>query len=287
MAVHINSKLATHFGQMVKKERLAKGWTLRDVADRTGIDYSHLSRIERGVRPPTEAVASALDEHAFPGRATSFLEFYLASLNWMPPGFRDWAEHEDKSRTLRAWSPSFLHGLLQTADYARAQLATASDASEEVTAVRLASRMKRQQRVLCRPEPPLCWFVVDELSLYREVGGPEVMAAQLSHLVRVAALPHVTVQVLPAAAHPAGASGFMITDDGAYAEHVFGGFTYTEGEMVTEGLKLFTTISAESYRASESLKLTERLGERWATGVSPLTATPTAETASRRPAARK
>ena len=35
------------------------------------------------------------------------------------------------------------------------------------------------------------------------------------------------VLVLPAIAHPANASGFVIADDSAWCEHVAGGFVYT------------------------------------------------------------
>ena len=39
--------------------------------------------------------------------------------------------------------------------------------------------------------------VVDESVLFREVGGPDVMAAQMRHLGELAELPHVVVRVLP------------------------------------------------------------------------------------------
>jgi ribosome-binding protein aMBF1 (putative translation factor) len=67
MAVHGDGNPSTHFGRQVKKERLARGLSLRELSARSGIDYSHLSRIEGGKRPPTEAVADALDA-AFPER---------------------------------------------------------------------------------------------------------------------------------------------------------------------------------------------------------------------------
>jgi len=39
------------FGDIVRTGRLQKGLSLRDLADRTGIDYSRLSRMETGTRP--------------------------------------------------------------------------------------------------------------------------------------------------------------------------------------------------------------------------------------------
>lgn len=153
--------------------------------------------------------------------------------------------------------------------------------SDEVVAARLASRMARQQRALFRPEPPSVWFVVDEMALYRRVGSPEVMAAQMSHLADVAALPNVTLTVMPAVIHPANESGFVIADNAAYAEHVAGGYVFTEQETVTSLATRFDTLRAETYRASESLALIERMTGIWTTGVRAATAAATAGSASK------
>jgi Domain of unknown function (DUF5753) len=39
--------------------------------------------------------------------------------------------------------------------------------------------------------------IVDHVALYRGAGSPEIMAAQMRHLLEVASLPNVTMQVLP------------------------------------------------------------------------------------------
>jgi transcriptional regulator with XRE-family HTH domain len=65
---------ATHFGRQLKKERLARGWSLPELSKRTGLDAGHLSRIENGKRPPTEHVAAACDE-VFPERRGWFTEY--------------------------------------------------------------------------------------------------------------------------------------------------------------------------------------------------------------------
>jgi hypothetical protein len=141
--------------------------------------------------------------------------------------------------------------------------------------------MERQRRVLLRDDdPPAAWFVVDEMALYRKVGSAEVMAAQMRQLAAVAAMAKVTVQVLPAVAHPANASGFVIADDSAaYAEHVAGGYVFTDEQTVSAIMVRFDSLRAESYRASESLRMINRAGELWTTGASPLTPTGTADSA--------
>ena len=277
MAANISGNPATHFGRQMKKEREARRWTLRDLAARTGITFTHLSRIENGHRPPTEAIAKACDL-VFPERQGWFTEYYEESKSWTPPGFRDWSEHEDNAAVLLAWSPGVLHGLVQTEAYARALLETALGATAEMVGSRLASRMERQKRVLYREDPPRASFIVDQLALYREVGSTRVMAEQMGRLSAVAAMPNVTVQVLPAVAHPATQSGFMVADSAAYAEHVVGGFTYTSEDTVTRLERLFDTIRGECYRVSESAAMIVEVGEIW-TGESRATAEPTAGTA--------
>jgi uncharacterized protein DUF5753/helix-turn-helix protein len=261
----------------MKKERLARGWTLRELAAKTGVNFSHLGRIENGHRPPTETVALACDK-VFPERKGWFAEYYAESRTWMPPGFRDWPEYENKATRLSEWSPGIITGLLQTADYARGLLETASGVTAEVVTARLASRMARQRRVLFRDEPPTALYIIDHAALYRLVGSADAMAGQMAHLADVASLPNVTLQILPAVAHPATQSGFMVADDAAYTEHVLGGLVFTEPETVTSLGRLFDTLRAESYRASESAAIIRRAGALW-TGESRATAEPMAETA--------
>jgi transcriptional regulator with XRE-family HTH domain len=280
MTANSSRTAATYFGRQMRKERLAHGWTLRELSDRTGIDFTTLSRIENGKRPPNEKTAKACDA-VFPERKGWFLDYYDESKSWVPAGFRSWAEYEDKATVLRAWSPEVLHGLLQTEDYARAQLKTLPDATDEMINARLSARMARQQRVLMRENPPLTFFVVDELSLLREAESPQVMAVQMRKLIDVARLPHVTMQVFPAVIHPVSSSELIVTDNAAYVEHLVGGLVYTDDDAVAPLLRLFTMLQAESYRASESLRMFERMAEVW-TGGSPAIPTRKAGPASKR-----
>jgi hypothetical protein len=246
----------------MKRDRTAHGWSLREFGARAKFNVGTLSQTETGKRPMTEKLAGKCDE-LFPERRGWYMAYYEESKSWIPAGFRSWPEYEDKAANLRAWSPGILHGLLQTSDYARAVLETLTGTTSEITATRLAARMQRQQRVLYRDNPPMAWFVVDELSLYRWVGGPDVMIGQMRHLADVAKLPHVTVQILPAMAHPANASELIVTGDAAYIEHLAGGLVYTDEQTVTTMERLFTTILSESYRASDSLAMIGRMEETW------------------------
>jgi len=271
---------AGHFGRQMRKERQAHGWSLPEFAGRVGFDAGHLSRIENAKRPPSEALAKACDQ-VFPERRGWFLDWYEESREWaeVPAGFRSWSELEDKATSIRAWVPGIVHGLVQAEGYAQSLLSTSPGASAAAITARLNARMDRQRRILMQDSPPLTWFVVDEVALYRQVGSTQAMAEQMRQLAAVGAMPNVTLQVLPTVAHAANASGFIVADDSvAYAEHVAGGYVFSDGETVSTLLRLFDSLRCECLKASESAALIERLGRQWASGVSPRTQTPTAGT---------
>jgi hypothetical protein len=212
----------------------------------------------------------------FPERRGWFTEYAEESRAWTPPGFRSWGEYETKATILHAWSPGIVHGLLQTGDYARSLMSVEPAVTDEIISVRLASRADRQRRVLLRDDPPAAWFVVDEIALYRLVGSTQIMAEQLGHLMDVAAMPSVTVTVMPAVTHPANASEFMLTDDAAYTEHMTGGYVFTEVETVSALATRFAMLQGECFRVSESLGLIKELREIWMAGENPLTRAATA-----------
>ncbi|MFI9808431.1 helix-turn-helix domain-containing protein [Streptomyces sp. NPDC052301] len=127
----------------------------------------------------------------------------------MPDWFAAYLSLEQAASQIRAYENQFVHGLLQTEDYARALLdAIDPHASADATERRVALRLRRQE-LLAREGPPRLWVMMDETVLRRPVGGPEVMRAQIDRLVELNRLPHVTVQIMPYAngPHPAMRAG--------------------------------------------------------------------------------
>lgn len=277
MVVRRTTAVADYFGAQVRKRRIQAKLNILALARITGIDDAHLGRIERGLRNPTPDIARRLDE-AFD--TTDFSELYEASLSWIPAAFRRWSEYEDRATRLLVWEPGVISGLLQTADYARALLGTESGISDEIITKRLTARLDRQKRIVYRDDPPHIWFVVDLLALYREVGSPAVMAAQLRQLIKVGELPHVTMTVMPAVAHNSNESGFIIGDGAAYAESAASHGVHVD-ETVPALLSRFGSLQGESYRVAESAAIIGQLEEIWASGVNPLTVAARAATASK------
>jgi hypothetical protein len=252
MASNNGLGVATHFGRQVRKARTARGWTLRELSRRSGLDAGTISRIENGTRAPTLAVAQALDS-VLPERDGWFTDWVRESSEWseVPAGFRSWADYEEATRTLRVWTPSVIHGLLQTPDYATVLVSLFPGVTPEQARDRAAERIERQKRVLQRQPPPDAVMLVDELALSRMVGGPAVMAAQLDHVLEVASRPAVTVQVAPAVALPTH-YGLVLADGAGYCEHGAGGYVYTDPVVVGSLTARFEALRAECYRASES-----------------------------------
>jgi transcriptional regulator with XRE-family HTH domain len=256
-----------YFGRQVRRARQAAGWTLAEFGQRIGYDSGQISRIENGKRAPTELFAQMCDR-VFPERDGWFGEFYTESHTWIatPPWFRSWVEHEQSATSLRIWQPGVLSGLLQTEDYARSILGVNPGVTDDQVNARLAARLARQ-KTMTRDDPPAVWFLVDEAALRRNVGPPELMAAQLAYLAGVARLPSVAIQVVPNIAHAGLLGGFALTERAAYVETAVAGQVFEDPEIIAGLLTRFDTLRNEALRASESLVFLEMTCEEWkATG---------------------
>ncbi|MDX2853817.1 helix-turn-helix domain-containing protein [Actinacidiphila glaucinigra] len=196
-------------GSELRRLRDTAGLTSGEAAQRLGWHQSKVSRIETGrsgVRP--EDVTALLDVY---GVRDQRLREMLAALagegdrrGWwhefreeLPSAYRDFISLETDACRARTLETTVVPGLLQTPDYARELTRSVlPQLGPRQIATLVQVRMARQ--AVLRAEPPLeLWAVLDEAVLRRSVGGPGVMAAQLSHLVDLGSLPHVHLQVLP------------------------------------------------------------------------------------------
>lgn len=106
-----------------------------------------------------------------------------------------------------------VNGLVQTEDYARALLMDGpAEISAEQVQRRVTLRMERQKLITHDDDPLRVWMVLDEAALRREVGGAAVLRGQLRHLLELAKLARVTVQVIPFSkgAHAAVTGAFTV-----------------------------------------------------------------------------
>ncbi|TXS39526.1 helix-turn-helix domain-containing protein [Streptomyces sp. OR43] len=111
--------------------------------------------------------------------------------------YRDYIALEAMAGSIRTFQAQLVPGLLQTPEYIRAVTVASrqwetADEIDKFVQVRLA----RQER-LAGEQPLHVWAVLSEAVLLQQVGGAEVMKAQLEHLLASSENPNVTVQVLP------------------------------------------------------------------------------------------
>jgi len=170
---------------------------------------------------------------------------------------------EAEASLLRSYNVLVLHGLLQTEDYARVVLKSLLLISPGEVDRGVRVRRLRQKRLSQEDGVPLTLRVVlDEAVLRRHIGGPEVMRRQLQHLVDVAQLPNVELQVLPyaAGAHPASASAFTILQFPRSSEPEITSVELLDGHLFIEGERdvyrytlVFDGLSTKALNPDESL----------------------------------
>jgi DNA-binding XRE family transcriptional regulator len=113
------------------------------------------------------------------------------------PLFRVYIGLEEAAQTVRQYESELVHGLLQTRAYAfeiNNVLIGHWSAKEIEQKVNL--RMERQS-LLSRPRAPHLIAVLHEGALRTLVGGPEVMAEQLEHLLAVSQQANISLRVIP------------------------------------------------------------------------------------------
>jgi hypothetical protein len=127
----------------------------------------------------------------------------------MPDWFAAYLSLERAALQIRAYEPQFVHGLLQTPEYARALLTAGNPYAPDGATERMVALRMQRQELLHRQNPPRLWVVMDETVLRWPVGGAEVMRAQIDHLIAVNTLPQVTLQIMPFSngPHPAMRAG--------------------------------------------------------------------------------
>lgn len=146
-------------------------------------------------------------------RESSIAGWWHSYSDVLPGWFQTYVGLEGAASHINTYEVQFVHGLLQTEEYAHAVVTAghrAHIADEEVER-RVALRLERQKLLLGEHAPRfLC--ILDEAALRRPFGSHSIMDAQLRHLAEVSELPNVTVQIVPfeLGGHPAESGAFTL-----------------------------------------------------------------------------
>jgi Domain of unknown function (DUF5753)/Helix-turn-helix domain len=260
-------------GIQLHRFREAAGVTPDQAAYEIRASRSKISRMENGlVRFKERDVTDLLTLYGISDEQTrSSLVTLTRQANtpgwWSKYGdiMADWFEAylglETAASVIRTFELQFVHGLFQTAAYARAVtlLGNRSASAEEIDR-RVGLRLKRQD-LLTGPRPPQVWAVIDEGALRRPVGGRAVMQGQLNRLIEVAGLRQVTIQVVPFSrgGHAAAGGSFTVLRFGAddvpdvvYIEQLTSALYLDKREDVDHYLEVMNHLSAEALTPAQT-----------------------------------
>jgi transcriptional regulator with XRE-family HTH domain len=199
-------------GEKLRELRLAQGLTMAQLAATANRSQTWVSRVEAGIirpRPPlVRAVLLALgvDPDSELGKeillslahdptATGWWRNFAALNQPYVTFIRD----EAIATTERNAELLAVPGLLQTREYALALSRAGRDTDPAVIELTVQARLKRQEALL-RPDPLVLHAIVSQAALQLQVGGEAVRREQLRHIMAMAQLPNVTVEVVPWAA---------------------------------------------------------------------------------------
>jgi transcriptional regulator with XRE-family HTH domain len=185
------------FGAVVQALREYHRLSREELGRHVGYSKHTVASVELGRRMPdagfVEAAEEVLGNTGALRRAAGFLERQPGLAAW----FQRWAGLEKQAITLYTYECRMVPGLLQTEAYARQlfvdELPPLTDEEVEVNWV---ARAKRQRLLRDRPNTAFS-FIIEEQVLLRRTGGAEVMREALGHLLELAHLRNVEIQVMP------------------------------------------------------------------------------------------
>ncbi|SED29177.1 Helix-turn-helix domain-containing protein [Streptomyces misionensis] len=196
-------------GSQLRRLREARGITREAAGYSIRASESKISRMELGrVSFKTRDVEDLLTLYGITDEAERQSLLSLAReanvAGWwhsysdvLPNWFPTYVGLEGAAALIRAYEVQFVHGLLQTEEYARAVVRRGmKGASADDVERRVALRLERQKYLLTDSGPEF-HIVLDEAALRRPYGGREVMRGQLQHLIDISERPNVRLQVMP------------------------------------------------------------------------------------------
>jgi transcriptional regulator with XRE-family HTH domain len=184
------------------------GLTGRALAARCGWSESKVSRIEHAKTSPSPADIRAWCAACGAESQTADLVASLRAVNGM---FIEWHRMEraglkqaqeavlplyERTRRFRSYSSWLVPGMIQTRGYTTAVLRAVQQSRVAVDDVEAAVSVRMERQRILHGDQRFA-FLIEESVLRSGIGGTEVMAGQLGHLLTVGSLPNVSLGVIP------------------------------------------------------------------------------------------
>lgn len=183
-------------GRQLRRRREAVGMRAAEFGEAVGYGEDLVYKIEGGKRIPRPEYLDDADGVLGAGGLIAAMKEDVRKVRY-PKKVRDLAQSEARAVEIQLYDPLNIHGLSQTPEYARGLLlmrrpAYSADEVERFIAARVA-----RKAVFERDPAPELGFVLEEWTLRRPLGGRAVLRRQLEHLLDVAQLGSVELQVMP------------------------------------------------------------------------------------------
>ncbi|WP_031074682.1 helix-turn-helix domain-containing protein [Streptomyces sp. NRRL WC-3742] len=251
------------FGEELRFYRELGGYTQAELGVLLHCSRTNITRYETGQRRMPPDLVEKADELLNAGGA---LKRIWDRIDWNaqighPDWFQTHADSEAEALGLHVFQTDYMHGLLQCRDYARAMFEAGGtgERSKEIEK-RVEARLARQERFLARGGPQLV-VLLDESAIRSVVGGPTVMARQMQHLLRIAELENIVIQVVPFTARATIINTSMILlemPDGqhlVYSESLDRGNPSDDPTIVSGHRRRYDRMRGDALTVGESLAL--------------------------------
>ncbi|MFI0812811.1 helix-turn-helix domain-containing protein [Streptomyces echinatus] len=183
-------------GRLLKVCRESAGMRAADLGEVTGYGEDMIRKMENGARIPRPEFLDRADQVL---RAQGHLRAFAEDMRRAryPKKVRELKALEDRAVEVLVYSNHNIQGLLQAPEYARALFEMAQPAYSEDEIERGTSARMARKAIFEREPAPTLSFVQEQVTLERPLGGRAVLRRQLEHLLGVAQLRNVSLQVMP------------------------------------------------------------------------------------------
>ncbi|MFE0251157.1 Scr1 family TA system antitoxin-like transcriptional regulator [Streptomyces sp. NPDC059010] len=254
------------FGAVVQALREHAGLSREEFGDRVGLSKHTVASVELGRRMPDPTFADRSEEVLGNTGAVRNAAKHLARQPGLAAWFRRWAQLEATAITLYTYECRLIPGLLQTEAYARTlftnQLPPLSD--EQVEAQWVA-RAERQELLRERPNTAFA-FVLEEHVFRRRTGGVEVTRELIDHVLEIAQLRNVELQIMPTVREThAGLDGpmrLLETPENkwfSYCEGQRGGVLISDPKEVSVLQRRYARMRSQALTLEDSVSLLQRM----------------------------